>query len=96
MFFQSQEMATSVRNKNIQALVDEFQASLFSYDEGISSEDVVLAGALWRNFFLQRDFDPRHLELVVEYVRHNLTRLDKTSSSDLLDKRNVVWVNLQL
>ena len=89
-------MATSVRNKNIQGLVDEFQASLFSYDEGITSDYHVLAGALWRNFFLHRDFDPLHLELVVEYVRHNLSCLDKIPSSELLDKRKVQWVNLQL
>lgn len=87
-------MATSVRQKQILGLEDEFRAFIFSFDEAILSSDHVLAGALWRHIFLQRDFDPRHLEILVLYVRQNLAALDKMSKEDLLAKK-FKWIPLK-
>lgn len=91
-----QELASSVRKKQIQELVNEFQASLFSYDEGLLTSDIVLAGAIWRHVFGQGDFDPKHLSLIVEYVRQNISKLDSISYEYLRDKRDVSWVQLNL
>jgi cytochrome b pre-mRNA-processing protein 3 len=84
-----------VRRKQIQSLVDEFQASIFSYDEGLMSSDTVLAGAIWRNLFSQGDFDPRHLEVLVGYVRENIATLDKTSLKDLYNSK-LNWKKIHL
>lgn len=84
-----------MRRKQIQGLVDEFQASLFSYDEGLMSDDSVLAGAIWRNIFSQGDFDPRHLEVLVDYVRENIANLDKISYDELY-KSKVNWTKIRL
>lgn len=53
----------------ISDLSQQFQAALIAYDEGITDDDKVLAGALWRRFF-QRDCDNyEDLELLVKYIR---------------------------
>ncbi|MEE6509976.1 hypothetical protein FKM82_028641 [Ascaphus truei] len=49
-----------------------FYAAIFGYDEGILSDDHVLAAALWRNLFNKQCDDPRQLELIVEYVRKQI------------------------
>lgn len=90
-----QETASSVRKKQIQLLVDEFQASLFSYDEGLLSSDTVLAGAIWRHVFVQGDFKPRTLEILVAYVRENIAYLDSISKEDLIMKRGIQWKQVQ-
>lgn len=55
-------------------------ASLFIGDkslccvfQGILSDDRGLAAALWRTFFNQKCEDPRQLELLVEYVRKQVS-----------------------
>ncbi|XP_062445404.1 ubiquinol-cytochrome-c reductase complex assembly factor 1 isoform X4 [Rhea pennata] len=55
--------------EDMRSMVENFYAALFGYDEGILSDDHVLAAALWRNLFNRNCEDPRHLELLVEYVR---------------------------
>lgn len=84
-----------MRRKQIQTLADEFQASLFSYDEGLMSSDTVLAGAIWRTLLLRKDFDPRHLEALIEYIRENIATLDKISI-DELSKCEVNWTKVSL
>ncbi len=41
--------------------------------QGILSDDCVLAAALWRNLFNRECEDPRQLELMVEYVRKQVS-----------------------
>lgn len=41
--------------------------------QGILSDDHGLAAALWRTFFNGKCEDPRHLELLVEYVRKQVS-----------------------
>lgn len=89
-----QDTPTSVRRKQIQILVDEFQASLFGYDEGLMDSDQVLAGALWRNFLLQQDFEPYKLEMLVDYVRENIACLDRTNNENIFKDCKVKWTKL--
>lgn len=91
-----QETATSVRRKQIQTLVDEFQGNLFAYDEGLLSSDQVLAGAIWRNLLLQGDFDPRKLEVLVDYVRENIACLDKSNYETIFKECKVDWIKIRL
>ncbi len=84
-----------MRRNQIQTLVDEFQANLFSYDEGLMSSDIVLAGAIWRNIFCRGEFDPRHLEVLVDYVRENIATLDKISLEELHNSK-LNWIPIRL
>ncbi len=95
MGFHFQDLAASVRRKQIKLLDDEFRAFIFSFDEAILSPDHVLAGALWRCIYSQQEFDPRHLEILVQYVRENMAALDKTSFEDLLDTK-FKWTEVKL
>lgn len=82
----------SVKMKNtMRALTEIFYASIFGYDEGIISDDRVLAAALWRNLFNMKCDDPRQLELMVEYVRKQMQYLDSLNGEDLLLTGEVAW-----
>ncbi|KAL2296746.1 hypothetical protein Nmel_014792 [Mimus melanotis] len=59
--------------------------------QGILCDDHVLAAALWRNLFNRNCDDPRHLELLVEYVRKQVQHLDALSGEDLLLTGEVSW-----
>ncbi|XP_063489870.1 ubiquinol-cytochrome c reductase complex assembly factor 1 isoform X4 [Symphalangus syndactylus] len=58
---------------------------------GILSDDHGLAAALWRTFFNRKCEDPRHLELLVEYVRKQIQYLDSMNGEDLLLTGEVSW-----
>nr|XP_033770435.1 ubiquinol-cytochrome-c reductase complex assembly factor 1 isoform X1 [Geotrypetes seraphini] len=82
----------SVALKNsMRVMMENFYAAVFGYDEGILSDDRVLAGALWRNLFNKQCEDPRHLEFMVEYVRKQMQYLDSLVGEDLLLTGDVVW-----
>jgi len=94
------DMATSVRTKNIAAIAEEFQATLFIYDEGLLGNDMQLANALWRRFFLSmKEFDnetgplpdPEKLLLLVNYVRRVAHYLDTTDAIDIIVKTQIAW-----
>uniref|UniRef100_A0A2K5WI62 Ubiquinol-cytochrome c reductase complex assembly factor 1 n=1 Tax=Macaca fascicularis TaxID=9541 RepID=A0A2K5WI62_MACFA len=59
--------------------------------QGILSDDHGLAAALWRTFFNGKCEDPRHLELLVEYVRKQMQYLDSMNGEDLLLTGEVSW-----
>jgi len=95
------DMASSVRSKNIVAIAEEFQAALFVYDEGLVGNDMQLANALWRRFFMSMKEaedaelpDPEKLELLVNYVRRVANYLDITESADIIVKNKIVWPSL--
>ncbi|XP_033096545.1 ubiquinol-cytochrome-c reductase complex assembly factor 1-like [Anneissia japonica] len=73
-------------------MVEQFHGVLLAYDEGILSDDHVLAGALWRNLFLQRCDDPEVLADMVEYVRIQVQYLETLDSSQLLQKGRIKWL----
>ena len=41
--------------------------------QGLLSDDTVLAGALWRNFFEMDCADVEHIEKLVQYVRKQVS-----------------------
>ncbi|KAM3727266.1 Ubiquinol-cytochrome-c reductase complex assembly factor [Dirofilaria immitis] len=58
--------------------------TFFEYDEGFLSEDTALAGALWRNLYMQRSVDPVYLNRAVHYVRGTMAYLDSLSLEEIL------------
>uniref|UniRef100_A0AAQ4NPG9 Ubiquinol-cytochrome c chaperone domain-containing protein n=1 Tax=Gasterosteus aculeatus aculeatus TaxID=481459 RepID=A0AAQ4NPG9_GASAC len=63
----------SHRKEGLKSMTETFYAAIFGYDEGILSDDGVLAAALWRNLFNCECDDPRQLELMVGYVRKQVS-----------------------
>ncbi|XP_065422672.1 ubiquinol-cytochrome-c reductase complex assembly factor 1 isoform X1 [Chrysemys picta bellii] len=77
--------------QSMRSMTENFYAAIFGYDEGILSDDHVLAAALWRNLFNKHCEDPRQLELLVEYVRKQMQYLDAINGEDLLLTGEVNW-----
>uniref|UniRef100_A0A3Q2G1V7 Ubiquinol-cytochrome c reductase complex assembly factor 1 n=1 Tax=Cyprinodon variegatus TaxID=28743 RepID=A0A3Q2G1V7_CYPVA len=75
----------------MKAMTETFYAAIFGYDEGILSDDCVLAAALWRNLFNRQCEDPQQLELMVEYVRKQMQFIDALDGEDLLLTGEVKW-----
>uniref|UniRef100_A0A3Q0SEM9 Ubiquinol-cytochrome c reductase complex assembly factor 1 n=1 Tax=Amphilophus citrinellus TaxID=61819 RepID=A0A3Q0SEM9_AMPCI len=75
----------------MKAMTETFYAAIFGYDEGVLSDDCVLAAALWRNLFNRQCEDPRQLELMVEYVRKQMQYIDALDGDDLLLTGEVKW-----
>ncbi|XP_076317676.1 ubiquinol-cytochrome c reductase complex assembly factor 1 isoform X2 [Tachypleus tridentatus] len=63
------ESSTAKKKEGKQELQNHFQASLFSYDEGLLSDDKILAAAIWRILFCYSCTSPIFLEELVHYVR---------------------------
>ncbi|XP_070699412.1 ubiquinol-cytochrome c reductase complex assembly factor 1 [Pempheris klunzingeri] len=82
---------TTDRKEAIKAMTETFYAAIFRYDEGILSDDSVLAAALWRNIFSEACEDPRQLELMVEYVRKQMQYIDSLDGEDLMLTGEVKW-----
>lgn len=64
-----QPRATLYRKKQLMILASQFQAAFYGYDEGIQSNDMVLAAVIWRRFFGFECDDARELERLVKYMR---------------------------
>ena len=97
------DMATSVRTKHIAGIAEEFQAALFIYDEGILGNDMEMANALWRRFFLSmREVeqeqtplpDPEKMLLLGNYVRRVAHYLDNSDAVDIIVKTQITWPSL--
>ncbi|KAI4459676.1 ubiquinol-cytochrome c reductase complex assembly factor 1 family member [Holotrichia oblita] len=58
----------------VQELNEQFQAALIAYDEGLQSDDVVLAGAIWRRMYQQGEVDPENLDLLIKYIRKHVSK----------------------
>lgn len=63
----------SAAKEQVMVLGDQFQAALVAYDEGLLSNDKVLASALWRRFFNRSCDKPERLETMVKYIRQQVT-----------------------
>lgn len=77
-------VTSSARKEGTEVLFSEFRLSLCSYDEGMLSDDMVLAGAIWRTFFQRRIVKPKQLETMVCYIRKQQLHLHNQDSSILL------------
>ena len=55
----------------VQQLYAEFNATLFGLDEGLATNDCILASAIWRTILGMKEemADPLILELLVRYTR---------------------------
>lgn len=74
-------------------LNDVFRAFLFGLDEGLLSDDTVLAGAIWRHLFEQKEIkDFASLGIICEYIRKNIAHLDNINEIDLLKNGIVTLV----
>ncbi|KAH8314659.1 hypothetical protein KR074_006849 [Drosophila pseudoananassae] len=80
--------------QQIETLSEQFQAALIAYDEGIMSDDIVLAGALWRRFFEMNCDDYVKIERLVKYVRQQAVMLDSLSRDQFITKPKVAWLDL--
>lgn len=70
---------------------EQFQAALLAYDEGLQTDDMVLAAAIWRRFFQQRDVDPENLEKLVKYIRKQTKLLENLSHDELFSMKPLKW-----
>ncbi|KAI8121331.1 hypothetical protein FF38_07049 [Lucilia cuprina] len=80
--------------QQIEELSEQFQAALIAYDEGIMSEDRVLAAALWRRFFELNCEEYERIERLVKYVRSQVQMLDNLTRQDFLIKPKIPWQDL--
>ncbi|XP_076163240.1 ubiquinol-cytochrome c reductase complex assembly factor 1 isoform X1 [Ptiloglossa arizonensis] len=84
-----------IKKKQIHTIVCQFNAAMIGYDEGILSEDKVLAGALWRRFFCLECNNPEHLEKLLIYVRKQIYLLDKIPSHQMFHNLKIKWIDLK-
>ncbi|XP_016933384.2 ubiquinol-cytochrome-c reductase complex assembly factor 1 [Drosophila suzukii] len=80
--------------QQIETLSEQFQAALIAYDEGIMSDDRVLACALWRRFFEMNCDDYAQIERLVKYVRQQAAMLDSLPRDQFIIKPKVAWLDL--
>ncbi|XP_014602300.1 PREDICTED: ubiquinol-cytochrome-c reductase complex assembly factor 1 isoform X1 [Polistes canadensis] len=89
------EMSSSIRRKQKQDLSYQFNAAILAYDEGIMSDDKVLASALWGTFFNLECNNPEHIEKLIIYVRKQINHLDKIPSQKILRHPQIKWLELK-
>ncbi|XP_043498899.1 ubiquinol-cytochrome-c reductase complex assembly factor 1 isoform X2 [Polistes fuscatus] len=89
------EMSSSIRRKQKQDLSYQFNAAILAYDEGIMSDDKVLASALWETFFNLECNNPEHIEKLLIYVRKQINHLDKIPSQKILRHPRIKWFELK-
>lgn len=65
---------------------------MIAYDEGIMSDDKVLASSLWRRFFERNSEDYVAIEELVKYVRRQVHMLDSMSSQQFMTKPKIHWI----
>ncbi|KAF6212736.1 hypothetical protein GE061_010444, partial [Apolygus lucorum] len=87
------EHASVVRSQIIE-LNEGFQAALVLYDEGLLSNDKVLASTLWRRFYNQDCKSAHQLEALIHYVRQSMHMLDSTELEDLIDGKKLRWIHI--
>lgn len=80
-----------VRRRGMEDLLQQFQAAIFAYDEGLLTNDKVMAAALWRTLFIYEDVDPRYLELCVQYVRTQLEHLRNIGTEKFILDGKITW-----
>ncbi|XP_006608651.1 ubiquinol-cytochrome-c reductase complex assembly factor 1 [Apis dorsata] len=87
-------IAPKVKKEQLMELTYQFNAAVIGYDEGIMSDDKILASALWRRFFSLECNNPEHLEKLLIYVRKQISEFDKIPPEKVFQKSIVKWVDL--
>lgn len=83
----------SAARHQVAILSEQFQATLINYDEGLMSDDKILASALWRRFFDMKCEDYSKLEKLVSYVRQSTFHLDNMTRDELL-RPKIEWQSI--
>lgn len=82
----------AARRKELQALNEQFHATMISYDEGLAGSDYILAGALWRRLLYYTDGGPAtFLPSNFETYENHKELLEKVKALEML----VVYVRSQ-
>lgn len=63
----------STINRQMEQISGQFQYSIVAYDEGLMTDDKQLASAVWRRFFEMDCDNYEQLELLVKYIRINVS-----------------------
>jgi cytochrome b pre-mRNA-processing protein 3 len=71
-------------SKIVRDLVSSYQGQCLGYDEGLYYGDALLAASLWRNLYGTQPVSPADIKEIVEYIRIQLQRLEKTSTDDVM------------
>uniref|UniRef100_A0A0N5ASR6 Ubiq_cyt_C_chap domain-containing protein n=1 Tax=Syphacia muris TaxID=451379 RepID=A0A0N5ASR6_9BILA len=80
------ELRINLRNKkDILKMQGLYVQTLVEYDEGFFSSDHVLAGAIWRCLYVQKDFDPVHVRAAIYYIRGTVKFMAYLNSLDIED-----------
>ncbi|XP_033324007.1 ubiquinol-cytochrome c reductase complex assembly factor 1 [Megalopta genalis] len=88
-------ISSKIKKKQVLQLLAQFNTALLDYDEGLLSDDKVLAGAIWRIFFCSECNNPEQVEQILIYVRKQISILDKISSQQILCNSKFEWIDLR-
>ncbi|XP_056638297.1 ubiquinol-cytochrome-c reductase complex assembly factor 1 [Diorhabda sublineata] len=86
---------TSSLKTQVQELSEQMQAAFIAYDEGIQSDDIVLAGAIWRRFYKMEHVDPHNLDKFVRHIRKQVCVLDSLSKDNLFKANTINWLPIE-
>ncbi|XP_076633536.1 ubiquinol-cytochrome c reductase complex assembly factor 1 isoform X2 [Colletes latitarsis] len=84
-----------IKRQQMCTISAQFNAAMIGYDEGILSDDKVLAGALWTRFFGLECNNPEHIEKLLIYTRKQIHLLDKIPSKEILTYSKINWTDLR-
>nr|XP_018904996.1 PREDICTED: ubiquinol-cytochrome-c reductase complex assembly factor 1 [Bemisia tabaci] len=84
---------TKQLNTSIQELSGQMNAAFLGYDEALL-DDKILASALWRRFFNKICEDPRQLESMVSFTRHQLQLFDSLTREELIEQQKMILLRL--
>ncbi|CAG9859187.1 unnamed protein product [Phyllotreta striolata] len=82
--------SSGTRNQ-IMEMSEQMQASFISYDEGIQSDDKVLAAAVWRRLYGMNHANLQNIEKLVKYIRKQVAILDTLPHEVLFQKGSIHW-----
>jgi len=85
-------LSSDVRQGQVKELSDQFRGALIGYDEGWLTNDMVLASMVWRRVFNKECNDPEKIELVVKYIRKQMSILQLQSFESLFTNKDVKWI----
>ncbi|XP_020281419.1 ubiquinol-cytochrome-c reductase complex assembly factor 1 isoform X2 [Pseudomyrmex gracilis] len=79
-------MNSKVKQNQLKEVTEQFHAAIIGYDEGILSNDRVLAAAIWRRFFHLECNNPEHVEVLLIYIRKQICLFDNLPTHEILRK----------
>lgn len=69
---------------------------MFGFDEGLLSDDTILAGAIWRHLLEMRELDDYAvLGELCDYIRKNVQHLENMTQFDLLKDGVISFVGFE-